>query len=169
MGKGALDVFVADSPQKQAQVLEIRSKLFEAVKALVLEVLDIVVPRNEIAKHFQCVQEVSKKYQIWLPTFGHAADGNVHTHIMRARYEEGEVIPIEKEEEWKPKLEAVRKELYKDCQLRGGMISGEHGIGVVKKHYLPYVLSEKELDLRRGIKAHFDQNNILNPGKIIDL
>jgi len=168
MEKGALDVFVADNPQKQAQVLEIRSKLYEAVKAHALEILDIVVPRAEIANHFQRVQEVSEKYQMWLPTFGHAADGNVHTHIMRARYEGGELIPIP-EEEWKPKLEAVRKELYEDCQLRGGMISGEHGIGVVKKHYLPYVLSEDELSLMRGIKAHFDPNNILNPGKIIDL
>ncbi len=168
MEKGGLDVFVADNPQKQAQVLEIRSKLFEAVKNLVLEVMDIVVPRAEIAAHVQRVQEISEKYQMWLPTFGHAADGNVHTHIMQAKYEDGELIPIP-EEEWKPKLEEVRMELYKDCQLRGGMISGEHGIGVVKKHYLPFVLSEEELALMRGIKSHFDPNNILNPGKVIDL
>jgi len=166
--KGALDVFVADNPQKQAQVLEIRSKLYEAVKAFALEILDIVVPRAEIARHFQCVQEISQKYDIWLPTYGHAADGNVHTHIMRAKYEGGELIPLP-EEEWKPKLEAVRKELYEDCRQRGGMISGEHGIGVVKKHYLPYVLSEAEIDLMKGIKAHFDPHNILNPGKIFDV
>lgn len=168
MEKGALDVFVADNPQKQAQVLEIRSKLFEAVRAHALEILDIVVPRAEIAKHFRRVQEISEKYQIWLPTFGHAADGNVHTHIMKARYEEGELIPLP-EEEWKPKFEPVREELYRDCQLRGGMITGEHGVGVVKKKYIPFVLSEEEIALMKGIKAHFDPNNILNPGKIIDL
>jgi glycolate oxidase len=166
--KGALDVFVADNPQKQAQVLEIRSKLFEAVRAHALEILDIVVPRAEIAKHFQRVQEISEKYQIWLPTFGHAADGNVHTHIMKARYEDGELIPLP-EEEWKAKFEPVRRELYEDCKLRGGMITGEHGVGVVKKRYIPFVLSEEEIALMKGIKAHFDPNNILNPGKIIDL
>jgi glycolate oxidase len=168
MEKGALDVFVADNPQKQAQVLEIRSKLYESVRAYALEILDIVVPRAEIARHFHRVQEVSKKYQMWLPTFGHAADGNVHTHIMKARYEEGELIPIP-EEEWRPKFEAIRLELYKDCQARGGMISGEHGVGVVKKSYLPFVLSDTEIDLIKGIKSHFDPHNILNPGKIVDL
>jgi len=168
MEKGALDVFVADNPQKQAQVLEIRSKLYEAVKAFALEILDIVVPRAEIARHFQRVQEISQKYDIWLPTYGHAADGNVHTHIMRAKYEGGELIPLPAEE-WKPKLEAVRRELYEDCRQRGGMISGEHGIGVVKKHYLPYVLSKAEIDLMKGIKAYFDPHNILNPGKIFDM
>jgi len=126
------------------------------------------VPRAEIARHFQRVQEISQKYDIWLPTYGHAADGNVHTHIMRAKYEGGELIPLPAEE-WKPKLEAVRRELYEDCRQRGGMISGEHGIGVVKKHYLPYVLSKAEIDLMKGIKAYFDPHNILNPGKIFDM
>lgn len=167
MEKGAMEVFVADNPKKQRQVLEIRSKLYESVKSHALEILDIVVPRAEIAKHFKRVQEVSQKYDIWLPTYGHAADGNVHTHIMKAKYEGGEFIPIP-EEEWRPKLDTVRNELYKDCRVRGGMISGEHGIGIIKKPYLSYVLSEEEIALMKGIKAHFDPRNILNPGKIFD-
>ncbi|MBN1224211.1 MAG: FAD-binding oxidoreductase [Candidatus Aminicenantes bacterium] len=166
--KDALDVFVADNPRKQELVLEIRSKIYEAVKAHTLEVLDIVVPRAEIARHFKRIQEVSEEYHVWLPTFGHAADGNVHTHIMKAKYEGGVLIPIP-EEEWDLKLKAVKKELFEDCRLRGGMISGEHGIGVVKKPYLFYVLSEEEIALMRGIKVHFDPHNILNPGKIIDV
>jgi glycolate oxidase len=165
--KEALDVFVADNPKKQEQVLEIRSKIYEAIKAHTLEILDVVVPRAEIANHVKCVHEVSEEQQIWLPTFGHAADGNVHTHIMKARYENGEIIPIP-EEEWKPKLARVREDLYRDCKIRGGMISGEHGIGVVKKPYLSYVLSEEEISLMRGIKDAFDPCHILNPGKIFD-
>jgi glycolate oxidase len=167
MGKGALDVYVADNPKKQEEVLDIRSKIYEAIKAHTLEVLDIVIPRAEIAHHVKKVQEVSKKYKIWLPTFGHAADGNVHTHIMSARFEEGKVIPLP-EEEWKIKHEKVREELYKDCKSRGGVISGEHGIGIVKKSYLPYVLDRETIELMKGIKTLFDPQNILNPGKIFD-
>jgi glycolate oxidase len=167
MGKGALDVYVADNPKKQEEVLDIRSKIYEAIKARTLEVLDIVIPRAEIAHHVKKVQEVSKKYKIWLPTFGHAADGNVHTHIMSARFEEGKVIPLP-EEEWKIKHEKVREELYKDCKSRGGVISGEHGIGIVKKSYLPYVLDRETIELMKGIKTLFDPQNILNPGKIFD-
>jgi glycolate oxidase len=168
MERNALDVYVADSPSKQQQVLEIRSKIYEAIKAHTLEILDIAVPRAEIAKHVKRVHEVSQEYRIWLPTFGHAADGNVHTHIMKAVYEDGHIVPLP-EEDWKTKLEYVRKELYRDCKERGGVISGEHGIGIVKKPYLSYVLDEGSINLMRGIKKTFDPNNILNPGKIFDL
>ena len=166
--KGALDVFVADSPQKQDQVLTIRSKIYEAIKSETLEILDIVVPRGEIAAHVKRVREVAKKYDIWLPTFGHAADGNVHTHIMKVRLEGETLVPLP-EEEWAEKMDRVREELYNDCRLRKGKISGEHGIGLVKKPYLSYVLEEKEIELMRGIKRLFDPNAILNPGKIFDM
>lgn len=165
--KGALDVFVADSPEKQRQILDIRSKIYEVLKPNVIEVLDIAVPRGEIARHVRKVYEVSRKYNIWLPTFGHAADGNVHTHIMKARFEDGNTIPIP-EEEWREISDKVREELYQDCKSRGGVISGEHGIGIVKKHYLSYVLEDEQLQLMRGIKCLFDPHNILNPNKIID-
>lgn len=167
LASGALDVFVADSEQKQHQVLEIRSKIYEVIKAHTLEILDIVVPRAEIALHVKKVQEVSKKYDIWLPTFGHAADGNVHTHIMKARFTDGMIIPVE-EDEAKKKLDLIRRDLYLDCRERGGMISGEHGIGLVKKPYLSLVLDPEEIVLMKGIKSLFDPNNILNPGKIFD-
>ncbi len=167
LASGALDVFVADSEQKQQQVLEIRSKIYEAIKAHTLEILDIVVPRAEIALHVKKIQEVSKKYDIWLPTFGHAADGNVHTHIMKAKFVNGTIIPVS-EDEAKKKLDLIRRDLYQDCKERKGMISGEHGIGLVKKPYLSLVLDPEEIVLMKGIKSLFDPNNILNPGKIFD-
>jgi glycolate oxidase len=168
LGHQALDVFIADSPTKQQQVLEIRSMIYEAIKSHTLEILDIAVPRAEIAKHVKRVQEVSEKYGMWLPTFGHAADGNVHTHIMKARYENGKIVPLP-EEDWKPKFEKIRQELYRDCKARKGVISGEHGIGLVKKRYLSYVIEEETINLMRGIKKLFDPSHILNPGKIFDL
>jgi glycolate oxidase len=165
--KGALDVFIADTPKKQDIVLEIRSKIYEAIKPLTVEILDISVPRAEIPGHVRRVREVSRKYGIWLPTFGHAADGNVHTHIMRARYAEGKMIPVP-EEEWRDKVEKVREELYADAKARGGVLSGEHGIGLVKKPFLSLVLDDAQLELMRGIKRLFDPHGILNPGKIFD-
>ncbi|MFA9455069.1 MAG: FAD-binding oxidoreductase [Candidatus Aminicenantaceae bacterium] len=162
----ALDVFVADSPQKQEQVLGIRSKIYEAIKDRNIETLDIVVPRAEIARHVARIQEVQDKYGLWLPTYGHAADGNVHTHIMCARLEEGEIVPLS-DDEWKPLLEKVRADLYQDCRERDGMISGEHGIGLVKKAYLSYVLDAEEIALMKRIKQAFDPQHIMNPDKIL--
>ena len=147
--------------------MDIRSKIYEAIKAHTIEILDIVVPRAEVSKHVKKVHETSKKYGIWLPTFGHAADGNVHTHIMKARLENGKIIPVP-EEEWKEKIIKVRQDLYKDSKTRGGAISGEHGIGIVKKPFLSYVLEEEEIRLMKGIKNLFDPNHILNPNKIFD-
>ncbi len=163
----ALDVFIADTAKKQESVLDIRSKIYEAIKSETIEILDISIPRSDIAQHVKKVQEVARKYNIWLPTFGHAGDGNVHTHIMKARYENGAVIPLP-ESEWRDKSEKVREELYEDCRARGGVISGEHGIGLIKKKYLAFSLDPKQVELMKGLKKVFDPNTILNPGKIFD-
>jgi glycolate oxidase len=165
--EGAMDVFIADTPKKQETVLEIRSKIYEAIKSQTIEILDISVPRAEIPRHVERVRAVSQKYDIWLPTFGHAADGNVHTHIMRARYAAGRMVPVP-EQEWRPKVDKVRGELYADGKARGGVISGEHGIGVVKKPFLSLALDEAQVELMKGIKRVFDPHHILNPGKIFD-
>ncbi len=163
----ALDIFIADTARKQETVLDIRSKIYEAIKSRTIEILDISIPRADIAQHVKKVQEVSKKYDIWLPTFGHAGDGNVHTHIMSARYDKGAIIPLP-ESEWRDRAEKVRQELYEDGRARGGVISGEHGIGLVKKKYLVQSLGPKQLELMKGLKKVFDPNSILNPGKIVD-
>ncbi len=163
----ALDVFIADTAKKQEIVLDIRSKIYEAIKSETIEILDISIPRAEIVSHVKKVQEVSRKYNIWLPTFGHAGDGNVHTHIMKARYENGAVVPLP-ESEWREKSKKVREELYEDCRARGGVISGEHGIGLIKKKYLAFSLDPKQVELMKGLKKVFDPNHILNPGKIFD-
>ncbi len=165
--KGAIDVFIADTPSKQDEVLAIRSKIYDAIKAGTVEILDIAVPRAEVAGHVRKVREVAAQDGIWLPTFGHAADGNVHTHIMKARYQDGRMVPVP-ESEWRPKADPVRQELFRDCKARGGVISGEHGIGLVKKPYLSLVLDEREIELMRGIKRTFDPRGIMNPGKIFD-
>ena len=165
--RGALDVFIADTPAKQENVLMIRSKIYEAVKSETLEILDIAVPRGEIPAHVARVQAIAEKYGVWLPTFGHAGDGNVHTHLMKARYADGKMTPMA-EEEWRASLESVREEIFADGLSRGGVVSGEHGIGIVKKKYLAESLPAAQIRLMRGVKKVFDPDGILNPGKIFD-
>jgi glycolate oxidase len=165
--KGGLDVFIADTPKKQEVVLEIRSKIYEAIKSQTVEILDISIPRAEIPGHVRRIREVARRHAIWLPTFGHAADGNVHTHLMKAKYEEGRMIPLP-ESEWRAKVDRVRKELYVDGKARGGVISGEHGIGLVKKPFLSLAVEAEQVEVMKGIKRVFDPNGILNPGKIFD-
>jgi len=165
--RGAIDVFIADTAAKQDNVLAIRSKIYEAVKAQTIEILDIAVPRGEIAAHVERVQAIAAKFGVWLPTFGHAGDGNVHTHLMKARYEDGKMIPMA-EAEWRASLDAVRNEIFADGLSRGGVVSGEHGIGLVKKELLAGSLPAAQLELMRGLKRVFDPSGILNPGKIFD-
>ena len=165
--KGAIDVFIADTPSKQDEVLTIRSKIYDAIKSGTVEILDIAVPRAEVAGHVRKVREVAARYGIWLPTFGHAADGNIHTHIMKSRCMNGQMVPVP-ESEWRAKVDKVREAIFRDCRERGGVISGEHGIGLVKKAYLPLVLDEKQIDVMRGIKKVFDPAGIMNPAKIFD-
>jgi len=167
VGSGALDVFIADTARKQEDVLAVRSKIYEAIKAETIEILDISVPRSEIAGHVKFVRDLGERNGIWLPTFGHAGDGNVHTHVMRVRREAGRSVPLS-EAEWRDKFERVREEIIADGVARGGVISGEHGIGLVKKRHFAATVPPAQLELMRAIKRAFDPNGILNPGKIFD-
>ena len=164
----AKDVLVAENREKQADILAIRSNVYEGLKPNTIEILDLTVPPSEIVNHVDRVCEVSREYDVWLPTYGHAADGNVHTHIMKLK-KEGEGFKELKEKEWKEKYPIIRKLLHEDCIKRGGVISGEHCIGILKKEYVPMALSNVHLEILRRIKRAFDPNNILNPGKIFDL
>jgi glycolate oxidase len=162
---GAQDVFVADTKKKQREILEIRSNIYETIKKYVIEILDIVLPPSEIPGHVDTVHRLSQKYNMWLPTFGHAADGNVHTLPLKAHYIQGKWKEIP-ESEWKKIYPQVRKALHDDAESRGGLVSGEHGIGLVKKEYLTGSIGPNALEKMRLIKKVFDPNRVLNPGKI---
>ncbi|MBN1551186.1 FAD-binding oxidoreductase [bacterium] len=162
----AMNVFVADTPQKQENILDIRSHTYEAIKNYMLEDLDITVPRSEIANFVQDIHRIEETYGIWLPTYGHAADGNVHIHIMSHRWENGVWHEIQDCHE---KVPAVREVLHELGRKYKGTVSGEHGIGVIKKEFLKSYLGPRQIELIRSIKKIFDPNNILNPGKIVDV
>jgi len=167
MNHGSLDIIVADSPARQREVLHMRSMLYESIKQLTIETLDVSLPRSEIAGHLEKVMELAEESDIWVPTYGHAADGNLHSHITRSRFVEGAPVILE-DQEWKPRYERVRDEIHRDAMERGGIVSGEHGIGLVKKKYLKSFLGGRQIELMMGIKRAFDPNFIINPGKIFD-
>jgi glycolate oxidase len=156
----AIDVFVARQQDKQEEVLFIRSLVYEALKPRTIEILDIVLPRSEMEGHLHCIEEISERYNIWLPTYGHAADGNLHTHIMKVDMNKKEIS------DWEEIYPAVRREIHVDAKNRGGKVSGEHGIGMAKREYIGLFTDEPALHLMKEIKRVFDPGNILNPGKI---
>lgn len=89
-------------------------------------------------------------------SFGHAGDGNVHLCVVRGD------IP---QERWETELSAVLARIYSKAEELGGLISGEHGIGLAKKRYFEHASSPEVLELMRMIKQSFDGKGILNPGK----
>ena len=162
----ALDVLIAEHQERQAEILEIRSVMYEALRPGTVELLDICVPRAEIANHVHFVHEIEEKYGVPLPTYGHAADGNIHTHLMRTVIRDGELgddVPG-----WSDKHDQIREELYQDAVRRRGVISGEHGIGLTKKSSLEQNIGNSNIEVMRAIKRALDPRGILNPGKIFD-
>jgi len=114
---------------------------------------DMAVPISKIPDAVKAFQEISKKYGILIGTYGHAGDGNLHTKIL---------IDPTSEEEWK-KAEKVVDEIYKVVYELGGIVSGEHGIGISKA---PWMVKEN-IELMERIKAALDPKNIMNPGKMM--
>jgi len=156
----AADVLVAQQQDKQDEILAIRSVVYEALKSRTIEILDVVLPRSQMEGHLHSIEEISEKHNMWLPTYGHAADGNLHTHLMKADRERKELSG------WEEIYPQVRKEIHLDAKTRGGKVSGEHGIGLAKKEYISLFTDEPALRLMRDMKKLVDPKNILNPGKI---
>lgn len=159
--RGAVRAMVPGSERAKRKLLDAREKVYHALKKYApMEVVDVVVPRKEVARFVKKVKEISVAYGIPVAASGHAGDGNVHLHpLCHDMYRE----------DWDKKLPALMKEIYEAGIAMGGTISGEHGIGFEKKPFIGLGLSEATLNLMRGIKLVFDPFNILNPGKIFDL
>ena len=161
MRNNAVDVLVADTKERQDRIWDIRSIFYEAiVKSRVAELVDAAIPPSKIPEYIGKIKDLSKKYGIRILSYGHAGDGNIHVHPIKNGLSD---------EEWNHKLPKLMEDLYKEARELGGVISGEHGIGWTKKKFLPICLSEEEIHLMREIKRIFDPNNILNPGKILDI
>ena len=117
---------------------------------------DITVPRSKLPALLEKIAEISAKYNVTTPCFGHTGDGNVHTNVM---------VDKNDPEAVKRGYEAIT-EIFKVTVELGGTLSGEHGIGISKAPFMSLAFSEAEMNLFRAIKKAFDPNNILNPNKM---
>jgi glycolate oxidase len=158
---GAIEFLVPVNGSAMKKLIQFREKVHDSVRREGTSVMmDIVVPRNQIAKFTRRVKAKSQEYGVNVITFGHAGDGNIHLYAMRNNIGS---------EEWNKKLPLLMKHIYFEGKLLGGMVSGEHGIGSEKKAYLPLTINKETLLLMKRIKKTFDPDNILNPGKIFDI
>jgi glycolate oxidase len=152
------EILFADTAEQKAALWKIRRKVGEAVKSnSVYKEEDTVVPRAELPVLLKGVKAIGSKYGFHSVCYGHAGDGNLHVNIIKGDLSD---------EVWDRELPKGIREIFELCKSLGGTISGEHGIGLVQKDYLPIVFPPKQLDLMRQIKLVFDPHYILNPGKI---
>lgn len=152
------DILFADSSAQKEELWTMRRTMAVSVKSnSVYKEEDTVVPRAELPKLIKGIKGIGAKYGFESVCYGHAGDGNLHVNIIKAGMSD---------HDWNNKLKEGITEIFELTIALGGTISGEHGIGLVQKDYMPLKYPEINLNLMRGIKAVFDPNGILNPGKI---
>lgn len=115
---------------------------------------DVAVPRSRLPEMFHQIQLLEARYGITIPTVAHAGDGNLHPNFLI----EGTEVP---DHIWD-----AAGELFSAALELGGTLTGEHGVGILKRRWLGEELGADQLDLQREIKRLFDPQGILNPGKV---
>ncbi|GIL22476.1 MAG: dehydrogenase [Bacteroidota bacterium] len=152
------EVLFAESNAQKEELWKVRKNISPAVNWYTLTKSDdVVVPRNNLPKLIKGIKEIGKQFNFNTVCFGHLGDGNLHVNILKEDISE---------HDWETKIPEGIGEIFKLTVSLGGTLSGEHGIGIAKRPYMPIAMSEVNLNLMRGIKKVFDPNGILNPGKI---
>jgi glycolate oxidase len=157
---GAKDVRVAKNDDEAARLATARRSAFSALARVapttILE--DATVPRSELAGMIRFVANTAKKYQLRIGTFGHMGDGNLHPTFLTDERNVDEMHRVEE----------AFKEIFDETIRLGGTITGEHGIGVAKKSFLPKFAGNAQMRVMRELRRALDPNGILNPGKMFD-
>lgn len=137
------------------QLLAIRRASHPALSALG-EVLieDVAVPRSRMPQMFDAIAQISQRYGVPIPTVAHAGDGNLHPNFIHNGPEVPDAV-------WQ-----AAGELFTAALRLGGTLTGEHGVGMLKRRWLRDELGDDGYDLQRRLKAVFDPHGILNPGKM---
>jgi glycolate oxidase len=155
---GAMRVHVARDSEERDRVWEARRSALSALSRIrpttVLE--DATVPRSAVPAMIRAIEEIGRKYELPIGTFGHAGDGNLHPTILTDRRDK---------EEW-TRVERAIEDIFEKALALGGTLSGEHGIGLAKSKFLAREIGTPAILYSRRIKAALDPKNILNPGKI---
>jgi len=147
----AIDVLSTDRRDEQANILKMRSEIYAALKDKSADILDITVPLVNLGLIIDKISEIAERFNTTIPLYGHVGDGNLHPHIMNDLQDRGVV-------------KEVKREIYNNAIKLGGVITGEHGVGVIRVSDLDLCSDGKLWGLMREIKHVFDPNNILNPG-----
>ncbi len=157
---GALEVYVADNYTTQERVWSVRRSIAEAFKVYspVQSLEDVVVPFAQIPDLMPELDRLSEKYDVVIPCYGHAGDGNLHATIVKHPH-----MPMDV---WEAREPEVLRDLYDAVAKLGGTLSGEHGIGSKRRDFLPMMLDRTVIALQQRIKTAFDPLAVLNPGKI---
>ncbi|MGJ9385776.1 glycolate oxidase subunit GlcD [Salipaludibacillus sp. CF4.18] len=154
----AISVKIATSNEEALALSTARRSALSALARLkpttILE--DATVPRSEIRKMVQAINEIAKKYDVTICTFGHAGDGNLHpTCLTDAR-----------DQEEMHRVEQAFEEIFAKAIELGGTITGEHGVGEMKSPYLAWKMGEEGVNAMKAVKSAFDPKGIMNPGKV---
>ena len=157
---GAMEVRVARDEAEAEQLATARRSAFSALARLapttILE--DATVPRSELAHMIRFVDEVAKKHELKIGTFGHMGDGNLHPTFLTDERNADEIHRVHE----------AFKEIFDEAIRLGGTITGEHGIGLAKKEFLPKFAGEAQMRVMRELRSVLDPKGILNPGKMFD-
>jgi glycolate oxidase len=158
---GARSVKVARDEEERAGLWKARRSISPALARKAPNKLgeDITVPRSTIPEVVERLRSISAKFGLPVVIFGHAGDGNLHPNIL---------FDKRKHEEWEKAGQMVR-EIFDAALALGGSLSGEHGVGVLKRQYFEKALGPVSVDVQRRIKHALDPMNILNPGKIFEV
>jgi glycolate oxidase len=156
---GSIKVHLSEDPGDQAMLWVARQSMLSAQGRLAPNMLveDITVPRNKIPEAVRRLRAISEQYGLPVSIFGHAGDGNLHPNILFDKRDPDQWATVQ---EMAAAIFALALEL-------GGTLSGEHGIGLLKKAYLEDALGEVSVEVQRRIKAALDPAGILNPGKVL--
>jgi glycolate oxidase len=120
---------------------------------------DVCVPRSALPAMFAAIEEISERYGMFIPTVAHAGDGNLHPNFVfepDPTAENG--VP---ERVWQ-----AADDMFAAALRLGGTLTGEHGVGILKRRWLGLELGDDQVELQRQVKAVFDPLGILNPGKV---
>ena len=141
---------------------ELRRQFSNSLRATGLTKLnqDVVVPRGHVVDLVEFAERLSATSGFPIACFGHAGDGNIHINIMADRYNRDAAV--------REKVERALDELFAQVLAWGGVITGEHGIGLAKKRWWPDATSEPVRELHRKLKQVLDPTGILNPGKFVE-
>ena len=157
---GAMDVRVARDAAEADQLATARRSAFSALARLapttILE--DATVPRSELAHMIRFVAEVAKKHDLKIGTFGHMGNGNLHPTFLTDERNKAEI----------QRVHDAFKEIFYEAIRLGGTITGEHGIGLAKKEFLPKFAGSAQMRVMRDLRKALDPKGILNPGKMFD-